>query len=191
MSVKFETMNIDFFTNKKKSSFTDDNSKWGYSDPELSIFDKTDNDTEVFIRKNICYYFNNITKEDFLFLNKFQNEYDKNINNSILEEKKPINIVYNSINQDYFPDIKDKSLKQKFKETYDIYKSTLTIDEFREKNKLQDTNKNSAENQLRNINKKIRQIKDLLKKNKVNIIQQEKIDSLPFLEIKLMQLQAI
>ena len=61
--------------------------------------------------------------------------------------------------------------------------------EFREKIKVQYTNKISVENQVRNINKKIRQIKDLQKKNKVNIIQQEKIDSLPFLEIKLMKLQ--
>ena len=80
-------------------------------------------------------------------------------------------------------------MKQKIKETYDIYKATQTIDEFKEKIKLQNTDKISVENQVRNINKKIRQINDLQKKNKVNIIQQEKIDSLPFLEIKLMKLQ--
>ena len=188
MSVKFQTMNTDFFTNQKKISLTDDNSKWGYSDPKLSIFDTTENDSKVFIRNNIAYYFDNITEEYFLFLNKFQNEYDNNIKPSITENTESKN-NNETINENYFVDIENESLKKKFKETYDIHKSTLTIDEFREKIKVQDTNKISVENQVRNINKKIIQIKDLQKKNKVNIIQQEKIDSLPFLEIKLMKLQ--
>ena len=187
MSLKFQ-MNNDFFSNQTKNKITDDNSKWGYSDPKLSIFDTIDNNNKVFIRKNIAYYFDNITEDDFIFLNKFQNEYDKKIKHSITE-KKESKINNETITQDYFSDILDQSLKQKTKETYAIYESTLSIDEFKEKIKLQDTNKISAENQVRNINKKIRQIKELQKKNKVNIIQQEKIDNLPFLEIKLMKLQ--
>lgn len=184
MSIKFQTMNNNFLTDQKKI-LKDDNSKWGFSDPKLSIFNTIDNDHKVFIRNNIAYYFNNIKEEDFIFLNKFQNEYDKNIKHFIIEKTESKN-NNETISEDYFADIENEFLKQKFKETFNIYKSSMTIDEFRQKIKVQDTNKITTENQMRNINKKIRQIKDLQKKNKVNIIQQEKIDSLPFLEIKLL-----
>ena len=111
MSVKFQTMNTDFFTNQKKISLTDDNSKWGYSDPKLSIFDTTENDSKVFIRNNIAYYFDNITEEYFLFLNKFQNEYDNNIKPSITKNTESKN-NNETINEDYFVDIENESLKK-------------------------------------------------------------------------------
>ena len=56
MSIKFQTMSNNFLTDQKKI-LKDDNSKWGYSDPKLSIFDTIDNDHKVFIRNNIAYYF--------------------------------------------------------------------------------------------------------------------------------------